>query len=130
MEDAHVGVVDVCEHYGVELCSGCGVGGRSRNGERGGTETEKPRSGRRGDGDEESRRRREGGCSSGGSSSGASASTATSRRHLFRRRPLFLRRLRRPRGRRRRGGLRRGRLLDLVVAPGRGGARGGPGGAR
>ena len=27
MEDAHVGVVDVCEHFGVELCSGCGVGG-------------------------------------------------------------------------------------------------------
>jgi len=24
MEDAHVGVVDVCEHFGVELCSGCG----------------------------------------------------------------------------------------------------------
>ena len=27
MEDAHIGVVDVCEHFGVELCSGCGIGG-------------------------------------------------------------------------------------------------------
>jgi protein phosphatase 2C family protein 2/3 len=27
MEDAHVGVADVCAHYGIEYCAGCGVNG-------------------------------------------------------------------------------------------------------
>ena len=60
MEDAHVGVVDVCEHFGVELCSGCGVGG-GRGGERS-----------RGVGERE-QGAAAGGSSSGGSSGGASA---------------------------------------------------------
>jgi len=109
MEDAHVGGLDVCGLYGVELCSGCGVGGRSKESGNGNGSRASGNGSGNGNGDES--RRRES-SSSNVSTSTTSTSTSGGGLSFF---GVF--------DGHGAGGaaasFAASRLLDLVVAPGR-----------